>query len=98
LKLKLKAIGTKYTKNGVEHLKISKIDIELRLGKLLVNLESPYEGDQALNAVLNAFINENTNLITSRAKPLIERSIENKVYHMMNSIFDRIDFATLFPQ
>jgi hypothetical protein len=97
IKIKLKAIGTKYQKDGVDYIKIDKVDISLKPGKLTMNFENLFNGDKALSDFGNQLINENAQLFIDDVAPPIQDNLAKRVLESFNIVFSKAPFATYFP-
>jgi len=96
-KLKMRATGSKYMKNGEEYLRIDEVRADLNPGKVTLNFEKLVKGDKLLNDIVNTVINRNVHLFINDIKPPIENSVSAKIHTIMNKVFSGAPIKMFFP-
>jgi flagellar motor switch protein FliG len=79
IKLKIKLLGSKYDKNGVEYLKIDQTDVAVKIGSMNFNFENLFNGDKVLGELGNRLVNENIDLFLNDVEPAVKNSLSKKL-------------------
>lgn len=97
MKARIKLIGSKYMKNGVEFLKIDRCDVRIKADSLHVFFDNLFNGQKVLEKTANDVINQNIDIITSEVYPIIEQVLSEKLSKMSNIVFSAAPFNEFFP-
>jgi Haemolymph juvenile hormone binding protein (JHBP) len=97
LKALIKIDGSYYSKNGVQHLKVNKVQVKISNGRMQLRFDNLFNGQKALEEVANNAINQNAKQLENGFIPQIEDKLAEKIAQLLNGFFDRASFAELFP-
>ncbi|XP_073819358.1 protein takeout-like [Musca autumnalis] len=85
-----------YEKNGQTYVKIERVKLELIPGKAHFYFGNLFNGDEALGASTNMFINENSADITKEILPSITKSLSLLIQQLINGFYQHRPYAELF--
>lgn len=89
--------GDYFDVNGIKHIKLVDIDVKIKVGKGQIQLNNLFEKSEELNANTNKVINDNADAITEEFIPVIQEFIKQFSTHILQQIFKKYSFDTLFP-
>lgn len=91
------ANGDYVVKKGRKFIKIGDREISLDIGKPHFKFDKIFGDNEELNEQTNRIINENSQDLIQELKPVVTEIIGQFVVHIVNAIFERFDYDTLFP-
>lgn len=89
--------GIKYLKDGVEHVKFTKMPIRFTVSNMKLRLDNLFNGDKILGEVGNAIINDNQDLYLNEIIPGLEKGLSKKFLDIANEILEKATFDEMFP-
>lgn len=96
-KAKVKLTGSRYSKDGVEYVKIDTVNFSAKPSKLLVRFDNLFNGQKMLEDVANQVINQNIQIIQDSVLPEIEKGFEKKILFSANQVFEKAPANEFFP-
>lgn len=87
----------KVKKRGKEHFKVIKDRSTLSVSTIQVEFENLFKGNKAISDNTNKLINENTEILYTEIKPIIERTIIDLVTGVINFVNGRYSIDDLYP-
>ncbi|XP_050499136.1 uncharacterized protein LOC126879864 [Diabrotica virgifera virgifera] len=87
----------KEIKRGKEHLKINKMDINLKIGSYNMSFDKFFGDNAELNAKGNELLNDNTSLFLEEFIPVIETVVKDIVRSLFTTLFKKFSYDTLLP-
>ena len=94
---RVRMIGSRYQKNGLEFMKIDTVNVRMKIGNISVQLDNLFNGDKALGVVGNQLVNENSELLFNDIVPVVEKNLSKKFKSTANGILELASFDELFP-
>lgn len=89
--------GNTTERDGVKYVTFNKIVLRVSVGRARYNMENLFNGDPALGALGNQFINENAKLFVDEMIPFIEKSLAKTFLDIINVVFKEVTFDEMFP-
>lgn len=89
--------GERQKKNGRNYLKIKHIKVDYNVGKVKVNLNDLFNGDNDLGDRMNMFLNENWDSLSEELKPLLEKALNEVVQSSTDKLFKTYSYDDLLP-
>jgi hypothetical protein len=83
-------------KNGVEYVRIDKVETRVKLGKVNITLRELFK-EKSLNDIGQTIINQNIDQFLPDIEIKIQQSLEKTALKASSQIFERIPFNQLLP-
>lgn len=83
---------------GKEHYKIIKDETHVDVKSIKVNFDNLFKGNPEITANTNRLINENTEILFSEIKPIIEKTVSQLVLSVINFVNNRYTSEELYPK
>lgn len=90
-------MGEREKKNNRNYFKIKDININYDIGKVKVNLNDLFHGNNALGERMNAFLNANWDSLSEELKPLLQKSLTEVVKSSTDKLFKTYSVDDLLP-
>lgn len=90
--------GSRYIKNGNEHLKIDDVKISYDIGETKVHLDNLFNGDNTLGDKVNMFLNENWRSVSEEMQPIMEDAMAEVVRQTTDKLLQIYTYDQLLPE
>ncbi|XP_050498427.1 circadian clock-controlled protein daywake-like [Diabrotica virgifera virgifera] len=90
-------MGVQFEKDGQNHLRFDKFDIEVKVGGGMARVENLFNGDKVLLGMVNDVVNKNFDMFLRELLPIIQRQLGVVFKEAANAIVERFAYEQLFP-
>lgn len=90
-------LGERERKNDRNYFKIKDLQINYDVGKVKVNLNGLFNGNNSLGERMNSFLNANWDLLSEELKPLLQKSVTEVVKSSTEKLFSTYSVDDLLP-
>lgn len=87
-----------YEKNGKQYTRIYKSTMDFKVGKAFFNFKNLFNGDKALGAQMNNFLNENWSEVIREFGPAVGDAFNHVFRQLVQNGFDMVPFDGFFPE
>lgn len=89
-------IGEPVVKNGITYMHMKEYRVKFNPEKVSLYFTNLFNGDKRLGDQMNAFLNENSELVFNELKDSYEKSMSTVFQDITNRIFDKVPMNKIF--
>ncbi|KAG6457843.1 hypothetical protein O3G_MSEX010520 [Manduca sexta] len=91
-------IGEPVQRDGQTYMHMKDYKVKFIPEKVVLHFSNLFNGDKRLGENMNAFLNENSDLVFNELKESYEKALSSVFQDVTNKIFDKVPMNKIFPE